>query len=173
MDESEFEQLTHLADTAFDKFEELYASGALAELEDELHAVSLNLADKFSVSLELNLSVFDAEREKSLSLLSTGLTASGKGTPYRTHGDSTVHRYVVDGFIRMVPHDYCPHCWAIWDFKLINRTCPECGYSLGDQVKLLLDTDVCPHCESGKVSRTNPTCPNCSFTVEPDIVVWG
>ncbi len=173
MDESEFEQLIHLSDMAYDKFEELYTSGALADLEQELHKVSLSLAGKFSVSLELHLNVYDAEREKNLSLLTTGLTSGREGKPYRTQGDSTVHRYVVDGFIRVVPHDYCPHCWAIWDFKLINRTCAECGYSLGNQVKLLLDTDVCPHCESGKLSRANPTCTNCSFTVEPDIVVWG
>ena len=173
MDESEFELLDRLADTAADKFEELYASGALAELEEELNQVSLKLAARFSVSLEWRLSVYDAEREKSLRLLSTGLTGSAEGKPYRMHGDSTVHRYVVDGFIRVVPHDYCPQCWAEWDFKLINRTCPECGYTLGNQVRLLLDTDVCPHCENGKVSRANPTCTNCSFTVDSDVVVWG
>ncbi len=173
MDQNEFEHLNHLSDMAYEKFEALYASGALSELEQELHKVSLTLADKFTVSLELHLTVYDAQREKSLSLLTTGLTSGRPGNPYRTSGDSTVHRYVVDGFIRVVPHDYCPHCWASWDFKLINRTCPDCGYSLGNQVKLLLDTDVCPHCELGQVTRMNPTCTHCSFTVDPDIVVWG
>lgn len=173
MEESKFIQLRHLSDMAYDKFEELYSSGALAELEHEIYKVASDLPKTFSISLELNVSVFDEEREKSLSLLTTGLASDERGKPYRTRGDATVHRYVVDGHIRLVPHDYCPHCWGIWDFKLLNWSCPECGYILGKQVKMLLDTDTCPYCEKGKVTQTNPRCTSCSFLVEPDIVVWG
>ncbi len=41
------------------------------------------------------------------------------------------------------------------------------------KVKLLLDSDVCPHCERGTVCRENPSCDDCGFTIDPDVVVWG
>ena len=72
-----------------------------------------------------------------------------------------------------VPHDYCPSCWGPWDFKLVHRTCPDCGAKLGRDVKLLVDSDVCPHCEEGKVTSVAPKCTRCAFEATPDIVWWG
>jgi NAD-dependent SIR2 family protein deacetylase len=80
---------------------------------------------------------------------------------------------VVDGDIQTVPDDRCPKCYGVWDFKLDHRSCSKCGATLGREVKLLLDADVCPFCEKGKVSLTVPTCDKCGQQIDPDIVVWG
>jgi hypothetical protein len=44
---------------------------------------------------------------------------------------------------------------------------------MGREVKLLLDNDVCPFCEEGKVSLTIPACAKCGQRIDPGIVVWG
>ena len=44
---------------------------------------------------------------------------------------------------------------------------------MGPEVKLLLDTDVCPFCEEGKVSLTTPLCDKCGQGIDPNVVVWG
>jgi len=73
----------------------------------------------------------------------------------------------------VVPHDRCPRCWEIWDFKFKHESCTHCGATLGEEVKLLLDTDVCPNCEEGTVSITNPECGKCGCRVDPSKVTWG
>ena len=66
-----------------------------------------------------------------------------------------------------------PSVTALWDFKLNHPSCSECGATMGREVKLLLDTDVCPFCEEGKVSLTVPVCAKCGQRIDPGIVVWG
>jgi hypothetical protein len=41
---------------------------------------------------------------------------------------------------------------------------------LGGNCRILLDTDIFPHCEKGNVSMMQP---KCGFQVEPNPVVWG
>ena len=43
----------------------------------------------------------------------------------------------------------------------------------GEDIKLLLDTDVCPHCEEGKVTMNSPVCNRCGYEVDPKKIVWG
>ncbi|MGO9465081.1 MAG: hypothetical protein ACLQIB_55050 [Isosphaeraceae bacterium] len=81
-------------------------------------------------------------------------------------------RYSV-GDMHVVPHDRCPNCYGLRDFKLKNPSCSECGATMGREVKLLLDTDVCPFCEEGEVSLTVPVCAKCRQRIDPAIVVWG
>jgi len=88
-------------------------------------------------------------------------------------GDSTPQRYVVEDGIQVVPHDRCPTCWELWDFKLQNPTCSHCGTTLGENCKVLLDTDECPWCQEGKVTVAKPRCEQCGFVVDPRIAVWG
>jgi hypothetical protein len=67
----------------------------------------------------------------------------------------------------VVPHDRCPHCWQVWDFKLHNNsTCQHCGLMMGDKCKLLLDTDECPSCNEGKVTVDKPVCDKCGYEVD-------
>jgi hypothetical protein len=87
--------------------------------------------------------------------------------------DSTPQKYVVDGEMLIVPHDRCPRCYGIWDFKFKNRSCRECDATLGEEVKILLDTDSCPDCEKGKVSMSSPVCNKCGFRVDRALVAWG
>jgi hypothetical protein len=44
---------------------------------------------------------------------------------------------------------------------------------MGRGVKFLLDTDVCPFSEEGRVSMTDSICGKCGHRIDPDQVVWG
>lgn len=70
------------------------------------------LPSRYSLSVDVELRVFDPNRQQPLSLLTTGLCSSEGKAPRRTTGDSTIHRYVVAGEICELPHDRCPHCWG-------------------------------------------------------------
>jgi len=93
----------------------------IAEIADqqfassEIHKLLRDLATVFGkgkiASLTLAVDVFDEDRERSLPLLTTGLSAFVGKEPFRTWGDSTLQRYVIDEGIQVVPHDRCPACW--------------------------------------------------------------
>jgi hypothetical protein len=123
--------------------------------------------------LNVSVDVFDAERSNALTLLTLGLSTAKGAPPCKTHGDSTPQKYVVDGEIQVVPHDRCPKYYGLWDFKLIHPSCSDCGATMGQDVKMLLDNDSCPFCEEGKVSLTVPVCDECGQGIDPGIVVWG
>lgn len=156
---------------------------AIAELADQhlaapefqrvLSEIIKVLGERYGVGINLTVDVFDEDGHRSLPLLNTGLCALFGREPYRTWGDSTSQRYVVAEGIRVVPHDRCPDCWEAWDFKWKNPSCSHCDTTLGENCKILLDTDVCPHCEEGKVSVTKPRCDKCGFEIDPRTVVWG
>jgi hypothetical protein len=126
-----------------------------------------------TVSINMTVDVFDEAHERALPLLTTGLSVDYGREPHRTWGDSSPQRYVVDEGIQVVPHDRCPKCWEVWDFKLQNPTCSHCGATLGENCKLLLDTDECPWCQEGKVTVSQPRCNQCGFVVDPRFAVWG
>jgi len=171
MKAEEFKLVEQLSEQAEEVFEALLGSSELAGLREGLQKVSAKIP--FSLSVDFTLTVFDGEREQGIRLVTRSLCASGGDEPYLAPGDSTIHRYIVDGEICQVPHDYCPHCWAEWDFKLKHQTCPGCGYAMGRQVKLLLDSSVCPNCDEGEVSLAKPVCAKCGFVVDPRMIAWG
>ncbi len=138
-----------------------------------LTKLNTTLGSPYTVSLRLEVDVFDTEKERLLPLLQTGLAGFEDDQPYLACGDSTAQRYIVDGEMQIVPHDRCPKCWDEWDFKFKFPSCAHCGATLGVDVKLLLDTDVCPWCEEGTVSMSNPVCNKCGFEVDSETVVWG
>jgi hypothetical protein len=157
------DRLAELAEAQLDSAE---LRGLVAQLA--------NLAgDKKIASVSISVEVFDEVRECSLPLLTTGVSALPGKEPFRTWGDSAPQRYVVEDGIRVVPHDHCPNCWHVWDFKLQNPSCSQCGTTMGDKCKLLLDTDECPWCSEGKVTVANPRCGECGYEVDPRSVVWG
>ena len=174
MKASEFKALDPLAGALDERCDRWFASPEFAALKEALVRAAATLPPSYSMSVDVELRVFDSARERGgLSLLRTGLSASGEGELYRTAGDSTAHRYVVGGEICELPDGRCPRCWGDWDFKVRQPTCPQCRYSLGKEVKLLLDRDLCPHCERGSISAENPTCGECGFRVDPSFVNWG
>ncbi len=126
-----------------------------------------------SINLELNVTAIDESCESQLPLLQTGLATREGSTPYQFWSDSTPMRYVANGEITVVPHDRCPVCWSAWDFKYLHPTCKSCGSRMGQEVKLLIDSDRCPSCENGTVKPNQPKCDECDFEVNPDHVNWG
>jgi hypothetical protein len=144
---------------------------------DELRGLVAEFANLLgqgkAVTVSVVVDVLDEDKEASIPLLTTGLSAFHSKELFRSWGDSSPQRYVVEGEIKVVPNDYCPHCWHRWDFKLQNLSCPNCGITMGDQCKLLLDTDECPWCNEGKVTVAQPRCDKCGFEVHPTKVVCG
>ena len=165
-------RLDTIVDRLADECDALLESEATAKVRkvlQELSAAVPELAVEFVVSLRL----VDDTHEEPLRLLTTGYSTSKGDEPYLCHGDSTAGRYVVNGEICQVPHDQCPNCWSLWDFKMKGTTCPSCGFVLGREIKLLLDSDVCPNCEEGRVTLQNPTCTKCDFVADDSLVTWG
>jgi hypothetical protein len=173
MDRSTFESADPILDEMAAMLDELLGSDPFSAVRHSLARLSETVGSRYSVNLTVCVDVFDAERPDALPLLTTGLSTSKGEPPFKTYGDSTFQKYVVDGEIQVVPHDRCPKCYGAWDFKLTHSSCSGCGATLGREVKLLLDTDVCPFCEEGKVSLTVPVCADCGQRIDPSIVVWG
>jgi hypothetical protein len=173
MDQSAFEAADRVLDEIADLVDQTLTSDQLIELRRTLSKLSKALGDRYSASLTVVVEVFDREQERCLPLLNTGLASSEGGDPYQTWGDSSPQRYVIDGQIQVVPHDRCPKCWGEWACKLQNRCCSHCDATLGGNCKILLDTDICPHCEKGKVSLAHPKCEHCGFEAVPADIVWG
>jgi hypothetical protein len=173
MDKSAFEAADPHLDEIAEIVDKVLDSEQTAPLRQALLQLGQALGDRYIVSLDVSVQVCDQDGERALPLLTTGLAVSAGQEPYRTWGDSSPQRYIVDGQIQVVPHDRCPKCWEVWDFKFKNRSCSECGLTLGEDCKILLDTDVCPHCEKGKVSLSKPTCDQCGYKVDLSAVTWG
>jgi hypothetical protein len=173
MDRSSFESADPIVDRLAEMIGQVLDSPQFESVRQALAQLSEAVGEEYSVNLNLGIEVFDPQRPHALPLLMTGFSASAGKDPYRTWGDSTPQKYVVDGEIQIVPHDRCPRCYGTWDFKFMHRSCRWCAATLGREVKVLLDTDVCPHCEEGKVSMSSPVCDKCGFRVEPSDVVWG
>lgn len=173
MDPEVFEAADPIVDKIAEMVDSALDSDQLEGLRKALEELGKAVGPGYSASLTVTVEVFDSEREKALPLLSTGLSTADNGPPFRTWGDSSPQRYVVNGEIQVVPHDHCPACWGLWDFKFEHQTCPECGTTLGRDCKVLLDSDVCPHCEEGKVSTTSPICDKCGYKIDLNLVTWG
>jgi ribosomal protein L32 len=172
MKQSEFRQLEPIVDDIQDIIDEMINTGHFTEIQKLLTEAIAELPDSYSLSLNIDFSVFDNEREKEIKLLQTGLTTS-EGEPYQHSADTTPLKYMVDGEMCIVPEEFCPNCWGEWQFKFKHTTCQECGYELGKQVKYLLDDDTCPYCLEGEVTINNPVCEHCGEKVDPQKVVWG
>jgi len=173
MDPTTFETADKYGDDIAEVVDHLLASPETKDLRGLLSQMSKALGNRYSVTLDVRIEVFDSQKERNLPLLSMGLCAMEGKEPFSVTGDSSIHRYVVEGEIQMVPHDRCPRCWSEWDFKFKFLTCEHCGASMGKEVKLLLDTDACPFCGEGTVTVSNPVCDKCGFNVDPNTVTWG
>lgn len=173
MDQVTFQAADKELDVISDLLGEAIASPQFQKIRDALAALSQVVGDRHTVTLNIVIDVFSEERETALPLLSTGLSASPGVKPYQIWGDCSPQRYLVDGEIQVVPHDRCPKCWQVWDFKWKHRICSHCHSELGKNCKLLLDSDVCPYCEKGRVTRSEPKCPKCGFEVDPTLAAWG
>ena len=173
MNPETFKRVEKEVDSLAEQIDSLLESSTFADIRDSLRRLSDAAGKSYSVSLECVVRVSDAEGERSLPVLTTGLSAYVDSEPFRTWGDSTPQRYIVDGEMLVVPHDRCPRCWERWDFKFEHRSCEHCDAGLGRDVKVLIDSDVCPRCERGQVTAVSPLCSECGFQIDPTIVTWG
>jgi hypothetical protein len=143
------------------------------ELLQVLASLSQTIGKGLTVSINVTVEVFDEAKDHPLPLLTTGLSSDSGKEPHRTWGDSSLQRYVVEAGIQVVPHDRCPKCWGVWDFKFQHPTCENCGATLGEDCKVLLDSDECPWCQEGQVTVAKPQCKQCGFVVDPRTAAWG
>ena len=97
MKDSEFKLLDPLADSINDTFEPLHKAGAFEHILHELKRAVAQLPDTYSVSFDIRMNVFDTEREKGLSFLTTGFNANKGQDPYLHYGDTTQQKYLVEG----------------------------------------------------------------------------
>ena len=79
MTESEFRTLDPLADALDEACARWFASPELAALKDALRKAVASLPPTYSVSIDVELRVFDNEREQVLNLLTTGLNTDHGG----------------------------------------------------------------------------------------------
>ena len=172
MKDTEFHLLDPIAEAINSKFEKLLKAGEFDSIKRSMKEVIGQLPDTYSLNFNIELSVFDRNKEHSIALLQTGLT-TGEGEPYPISSDTATQKYLVDGDTCIVPDEFCPNCWGEWMLKLKYSQCENCEYELGKQVKYFLDNDVCPYCGEGKVTIDDPVCDKCGYEVEPDKVVWG
>ena len=173
MDKTSFETADPIVDEIAEVANELLESSETAKLRSLLTKLNKAIGSRYLVGLHLNVDVFDTEKERCLPLLQTGLAGFDRDKPFLACGDSSLKRYIAGGEMVIVPHDRCPLCWEEWDFKFLHPACSHCGVTLGKDVKVLLDTDVCPNCEDGEVSMSQLSCPKCGFKVDPSYVTWG
>ncbi len=173
MDNVTYEKVDPLIDEVAEEIGKVLDSAELEVLRKRMTELAKALGSRYSVSLAMNVELFDSKEERCLPLLQMGLSGFEKSDLYHATNDSSPQRYVVDGEIEVVPHDRCPKCWGVWDFKFDNPSCRTYGATLGVGVKVLLDSDVCPHCEKGKVSMASPICEECGYEVNLSYVTWG
>ncbi|MBN73842.1 MAG: hypothetical protein CME32_31685 [Gimesia sp.] len=153
--------------------DELLDSPELEGLRSKLAELGKRIGKKYSIDLNCTLEVGEWENDRFLQLIDTGHSVGQNGELYRTWNVASFQRYIVNGEILIVPHDHCPSCWGEWAFEFENHSCPECGIEMGKDCKILLDSDICPHCEKGKISMTDTKCDQCGFSIDPRFVVWG
>ena len=144
MDKTTFEIADKFLDNVAETTDRLLDSKELDGLRNLLIEMNKALGERYSIGLAVHVEMFDREKDRCLPLLQTGLAGFSEGEPYKTWADSTAHKYVTDDGVQIVPHDYCPTCWEVWDLKFQKPSCSHCGATMGNEVKILLDTDVCP-----------------------------
>jgi hypothetical protein len=172
MKATEFNLLDLIAEAINSEFEKLLKAGEFDGIKRTMKEAIDKLPDSYSLNFNIELSVSDTNREKSIKLLQTGLTTSGD-EPYQVSLDKTCEQYWVDGETCIVPEEVCPNCWGDWTFKFKQNKCGHCNYELGKQVKYFLDDYICPMCQEGEMTVNKPVCDKCGYEVESDKVVWG
>jgi ribosomal protein L37E len=173
MDVKTYDQSVEFADFVYTEIQTLFQEKKLSRLEERIKEIAMHLPKGYSVALNFSVEIIDEEKDKSLKTLNTGIHCSEGEELQFSSSDASPAKYIVDGSMKKVPHDRCPNCWGYWGFKSIARECRQCGYTLGQQVRLLLDSGNCPHCERGLVSYSHPKCEECGFLADPNLVTWG
>ena len=173
MDQETWKRSEDAIDEIAESIDKLLDSPELEAIRTQLTKLGSRLGERYSVNLNCILDVVDWTQDQCLPLVNTGISTNESGELHRNWNDASPQKYVVNGEIQIVPQDHCPSCWGDWLFKTENPICPECRIELGKECKILLDTDVCPYCEKGKLSMNDSQCDKCGLSIDPKFVVWG
>lgn len=160
-----------LADKAHDFFEKVKASDAFKALVTEMKDLGQDSNEFVSLGLELKL--FNNDKEGLLEIYSSGMQSNGEGDPSPYQGGEAFEKFLLHGDIQVVPNGKCPQCYQAWDFKSSSNSCSNCAIELGQKLKYMIDSDQCPNCEDGKVTRNQPSCTKCDYVADPKVVTWG
>jgi hypothetical protein len=129
--------------------------------------------DEEVLSIGIDLKIYDGRREKVLELYTAGTQVFQDGEQSHFSGGDANEKFLLNGNIEVAPNGHCPMCYEEWPFKENKEACPNCSTTLGKELKFLIDNDICPHCNEGKVTRTSLVCDQCDFAVDPDLTTWG
>jgi len=162
-----------LATLVEERFMQLIEQGAFADLEPRLLELAKSGNEDQAVTLSLQFRLSDSEREREVIVAVTSRAFLSDGDTYDFNNNEATMRYLCDGEIKVFQRNSCPHCWGDWPNKVKDPVCPDCGYELGNQVKILIDDNACPHCLEGRVSSQEPRCDACGEQVEERFVSWG
>lgn len=173
MNEKDFDEVEYVSDSIGESIEKKFEKGDFKAITDQLEALAKKIGGGRYLSLDFQINLFDPEKDNPLRVLTLGISAPSNEKPFLGGGDSISQRYIVNGVIVKVPNDQCPDCWGEWSFKFDSPVCFDCGIELGKDVKVLLDTEICPHCNEGKVTPQNKICDSCGFDVLPEFAYWG
>lgn len=171
--EINFTRADELSALVEERFLQLIEEGAFADLEDQLLALAKTGSEDQAVTISLQFKLSDSEREREVIIAETSRAYLSDGDKYDFNQSDAAVRYLCDGEIRVFQHNSCPHCWGLWEDKHHNPVCPDCGYELGNQVKILVDDNVCPYCLDGRVTRQEPRCDACGEQIEERFISWG
>jgi ribosomal protein S27AE len=173
MDQADFVVASEVASKIAKAVEDSWRLPELKPVRELLKQMGKVLSGRYCSTLRVTVEVADLQQSHSFPLAIAGLASSGGNEMAHLFCSIAFRKYIWDGMVKVVPHDRCPSCWQTWQSKLTNTTCPNCSVAMGDHVKLLLDNGVCPYCEEGSVSMSNPICDRCGCKVDPQFVVWG
>jgi hypothetical protein len=108
MERDTFDRLDPLLDQLADRMEHLLQMPEMESIRDLVGQIGQLLGDHRSATLDIQLQIVDSEKKNTLPLLQMGFATDEGSAPYLCYGDSTPHRYLVDGTVVVVPHDHCP-----------------------------------------------------------------
>lgn len=167
-------KIEDLCDDMYELFHDLHDKGKFNAFKAKMEAISRDLPESVSIAFNWEIQMVHETGEKSpLPFYEMGVMTDEDNQCVNYKGGSTLETYIIDEQMMKIPHDRCPSCWEVWAFKFKERQCPHCSVTLGKEVKILIDNDVCPWCEKGKVSLTHPTCDECGFEIDESDIIWG
>ena len=168
----DFEKADEIAEKIHERFFQLITDGHFDDIIGDLDSIMKKASENESLDLSIDFRIYDENRDRDISIYRGGLAFNNE-SHYEVAGGDALARYISDGNIVTIPNGHCPNCWGDWNFVPSNEGCDDCGFTLGNEVKYLIDDNICPNCLEGKVSIDNPTCDKCGYKVDENIVYWG
>lgn len=169
----DMEKLEQITERYRARYVELLEDGHFADLEDELEILMQSGSSNEVLFVGLHIELSHDSRGCALQLKGSRLHFTKDEGILISHAKAILARYLVHGRIVSATNMVCPNCWSIWVNKSPENGCPECDFHLGEDIKFLVDDDICPACNTGHVSQSNPQCDKCEEIIDDRVVCWG